>query len=51
MIRTLHRRLRVFRRADDGVVAVEFVMLFPVVFFLFIWAVELGMLMTKSVLL
>jgi len=51
MTRGIRERLRVFRRDEDAVVAVEFALLFPFIFFLFIWAVELGILMTKSVML
>ena len=47
----IKKRLRAFGRGEDGVAAIEFALLFPFVFFLFIWAVELGILMTKSVML
>ncbi len=43
--------LRAFLRKEDGVVAVEFVIIFPIVFFMFIWATELGLLMTKQVMM
>lgn len=48
---SLAARLRAFRRNEDGVAAVEFSLVFPIVLFMFIWAVELGLLMTKSVML
>lgn len=51
MIRHMKLRLRAFGRGEDGIAAVEFALLFPFIFFLFIWAVELGLLMTKSVML
>ena len=51
MKKLLRRRLCAFGREDDGIAAVEFALLFPFVFFLFIWAVELGIFMTKSVML
>lgn len=44
-------RLRNFRRNEDGVAAVEFTLVFPIVLFMFVWAVELGLLMTKQVML
>jgi hypothetical protein len=44
-------RLRDFRRNEDGVAAVEFTLVFPIVLFMFVWAVELGLLMTKQVML
>lgn len=44
-------RPRAFLRKEEGTVTVEFVLLFPVVFFLFIWATELGFVMTKQVLM
>jgi Flp pilus assembly pilin Flp len=44
-------RLREFRRNEDGVAAVEFTLVFPIVLFMFVWAVELGLLMTKQVML
>jgi Flp pilus assembly pilin Flp len=47
----LRKHLRAFGRGEDGIAAVEFALLFPFIFFLFIWAVELGILMTKSVML
>jgi Flp pilus assembly pilin Flp len=45
------RQLRAFGRKEEGVVAVEFAVLFPFILFLFVWVVELGLLMTKSVIL
>lgn len=48
---SLLARLREFRRKEDGVAAFEFTLVFPVVLFMFIWAVELGLIMTKSVML
>lgn len=47
----LRKKLSAFGRGEDGIASVEFALLFPVVFFMFIWAVELGILMTKSVML
>lgn len=44
-------RLREFRRNEDGIAAVEFTLVFPIVLFMFFWAVELGLLMTKQVML
>lgn len=51
MTRPLFSRLRDFRRNEDGVAAVEFTLVFPIVLFMFIWAVELGLIMTKQVML
>jgi len=51
MTSRMHRYLRAFGREEKGTAAVEFALLFPWVFFMFIWAVELGLLMTKSVML
>ena len=47
LIHTLHR----FRRREDGIASVEFALMFPVVLGLFLFAVELGLLMTKQVIL
>jgi Flp pilus assembly protein TadG len=51
MIRNIKARLRAFGRAESGVASVEFAITFPVILFLFFWAIELGVLMTKTVLL
>lgn len=51
MTRALHKRLRRFGRDEDGIAAVEFALLFPIVIFMFFWVVELGIIMTKSVML
>lgn len=51
MITTLRQAIGRFRRREDGVVTVEFVLIFPVVLFLFFWAIELGMIITKQVIL
>jgi len=51
MTRRFARKLRAFGRGEDGIAAVEFALLFPFVLGMFIWAVELGLLMTKSVML
>ncbi|MCU0815509.1 MAG: pilus assembly protein [Cypionkella sp.] len=42
---------RAFLRKEEGTVTVEFALLFPVVFFMFIWATELGLIMTKQVMM
>lgn len=51
MTSRLYRKLRRFRRQEKGTAAVEFSIVFPIVLFLFLWAVELGLLMTKQVML
>lgn len=51
MIRKLRMKLRAFGRDDEGIAAVEFAMSFPFIFLLFIFAVELGLIMTKTVML
>lgn len=43
--------LRRFRRDEEGIASVEFALMFPVVLGLFLFAVELGLLMTKQVML
>lgn len=47
----MRKRLHAFGRAEDGIAAVEFTILFPCIFFMFLWAIELGLIMTKSVML
>lgn len=51
MTSRFHRALRRFTRHELGTAAVEFTLSFPLVLFMFIWAVELGLLMTKQVML
>ncbi len=51
MITNLRKRLGLFRRQEDGIAAVEFALFFPVVMGMFIFATEMGLLMTKSVML
>lgn len=51
MIMAPKLNLRRFARREEGTASVEFALVFPVVLFLFIWAVELGLLMTKQVML
>lgn len=43
--------LRAFGRGEDGIATVEFAVLFPVIITMFLWAVDLGLMMTKAVLL
>ncbi len=49
--RHLNRLLQRFRRDDDGVVAFDFVIVFPLYLMLFLAAFETAMLMTRQVLL
>lgn len=51
MIRRMGKAFRRFGREERGTASVEFALSFPIVLFLFIWAVELGLLMTKQVML
>lgn len=51
MTSRLHSTLRHLRREETGTAAVEFSIVFPIVLFLFMWAVEIGLLMTKQVML
>ncbi|MCF8484911.1 MAG: pilus assembly protein [Rhodobacteraceae bacterium] len=51
MTRFMRKKLRAFGREEEGLAAVEFAMSFPFIFLLFIFAVELGLIMTKSVML
>jgi Flp pilus assembly pilin Flp len=51
MTRRFRNRLRAFGREEEGLAAVEFAISFPFIFLLFIFAVELGLIMTKSVML
>ncbi len=51
MTRKFRKQLRAFGREEEGLAAVEFAMSFPFIFLLFIFAVELGLIMTKSVML
>lgn len=51
MIRKLSEALRRFGKREDGVASVEFALAFPMVLYLFFFAVELGLIMTKQVML
>lgn len=51
MTRNMRKKLRAFGREEEGLAAVEFAISFPFIFLLFIFAVELGLIMTKSVML
>jgi hypothetical protein len=51
MIRALAKRLRRFRRRDDGTATIEFVILFPVFMVLTVSAVEMGILTLRQVML
>lgn len=44
-------RLTAFLRRQEGNVTVEFALLFPVIFFMFIWVAEIGMIMTRQVMM
>lgn len=47
----LSRRLRRFRKAEDGNVTIEFVIMVPFMLMIFLSTFELGMLMTRHVML
>jgi Flp pilus assembly protein TadG len=49
--RALTRRLAGFRRSEDGSGTIEFVLMLPVMFALFMSTFELGMLLTRQVML
>ncbi len=51
MTQRITQALRRFRRDENGIAAVEFVVFFPMLFGLFLWAVELGSIMSKQVML
>lgn len=51
MIMRFFRKLRPVRRAEDGAVTVEFVILFPFYIFLFCTAFEVGMYLLRQILL
>lgn len=51
MIRALAHRLRRFRRRDDGVASIEFVIAVPILMVLFTASFESGLLMLRSILL
>lgn len=49
--RSIQRFLRDFRKSEDGVVTIEFVILFPVFFFFFLMTVEKGITSLQHVML
>ncbi|MFM2388565.1 MAG: hypothetical protein RLZZ437_120 [Pseudomonadota bacterium] len=51
MIRSLSRRLRAFRRQEDGNMTAEFVVVLPMIFGIFMMSFESGLLMMRSVML
>lgn len=51
MTRALRRTFRRFRRREEGIASIEFALLFPFVLYMFVWAIELGLIMTKQVML
>ncbi len=51
MIRRLITRLARFRAQEEGMTSVEFAVGFPMVFFLFLTAMDLGIMSTKAVIL
>ncbi len=51
MIRALAKILRLFRRSEEGSATVEFVLVFPMFMVLFTSAFEVGLMMTRHVML
>lgn len=51
MIRLLKRKARAFGRAEDGNMTVEFVIVLPLIFSIFMMSFESGLLMMRSVML
>lgn len=51
MIRCIARTFRRFRKEEKGLAAVEFALFFPLYLGMFFWAVELGIMQIKSVML
>lgn len=51
MIRAALTRLRGFRRRDDGVASVEFVLMLPLFLTIFMASFESGLLMTRNIML
>ncbi|MCU0800191.1 MAG: pilus assembly protein [Rhodobacteraceae bacterium] len=51
MIRFFKRKTRAFRRGEDGNVTVEFVVVLPLIFSIFMMSFESGLLMMRSVML
>lgn len=51
MMDRFRKRLRLFKRDEKGLAAVEFAMFLPIYLGLFFWAAELGIVMMKSVML
>lgn len=51
LLQTWAGRLSAFRRREDGVAAMEFVLMVPVILTVFMSAFECGLLMTRSILL
>lgn len=49
--RVLRRGLRRFRRSEQGTVTVEFALILPIMFAIFLATFELGMLLTRQVML
>lgn len=51
MIRTFARMTRAFRRGEDGNMTIEFVIVLPLIFSIFMMSFESGLLMMRSVML
>lgn len=51
IIQRMRRAFRYLRRAEDGSASIEFVIIFPVVMSLVLMAVEMGVYMTRSLML